>query len=121
MSKISISNFYIKSIDGLLLHGNYWKPAGNIKAVIYLIHGLGGHVGRFSDFANSFYHKDIAVIGIDLRGHGRSEGKRGHANNLSELMGDIHSLIIYGQALVGSEIPYFLYGNSMGDCSQYIM
>ncbi len=114
MSKVSISNFYIKSIDGLLLHGNYWKPAGNTNAIIYLIHGLGGHIGRFSDFANSFCNKNIAVIGIDLRGHGRSEGKRGHANNLSELIGDIHAMIIYGQELTGSEIPYFLYGNSMG-------
>ena len=47
--------------------------------VILLIHGLGEHSGRYLNLIQDFNDKNISVFTIDIRGHGKSEGKRGHS------------------------------------------
>lgn len=63
-----------------------------------LIHGIGEHAGRFSRVADYFNHAGIAVVSMDLRGHGRSQGVRGACAPRAEVLRDIDALIEYAQA-----------------------
>jgi alpha-beta hydrolase superfamily lysophospholipase len=50
---------------------------------------------------------------MDLRGHGKSEGKRGHATSYELLMEDIEELLKTFRA-DHNDLPLFLYGHSLG-------
>ncbi len=101
-----------KNAEGLKLYAADWHVK-NPKAVIALVHGQGEHIGRYAHVAEWYNNHDIALIGYDQQGYGRSEGKRGHAENLEVLLDDI------GQFLEKTKerypkTPIFLYGHSLG-------
>lgn len=105
--------FDIISRDGLKLHGQAWLPDGEPEAVICLVHGLGEHIGRYHHVATYFASEGIAVFGMDLRGHGRSEGKKGHTPSYDLLLEDVEDLMKKARVEY-IEAPMFLYGHSMG-------
>lgn len=45
--------------------------------------------------ALNFFHHNRNIILFDLRGHGKSAGKRGDCPSYSHIMSDIESVIIY--------------------------
>lgn len=102
-----------KSSDGLKINGICWKPEEKVNALICLIHGHGDHIMRFRHMAAWLSQKGIAIVGMDLRGHGNSEGKRGHIPSYSQLLDDVSQLLIEGEKQFNG-IPIFLYGHSMG-------
>ncbi len=96
---------------GHYVHG--WEPDGQAKAAVALIHGLGEHVNRYAPVGEAFTNAAYALIGMDLRGHGRSGGPRGHVPNYESLLDDIADLL----ALISARhprLPLFLYGHSLG-------
>ena len=101
------------------LEGRNIKIAGyhyaceNPNHVVVLIHGIGEHAGRFARVADHFNKEGIAVVSMDLRGHGRTEGKRGHCAPRAEVLKDIDALIEYTQKLYPG-VPLVMYGHSMG-------
>lgn len=107
------SEFEITTNDNLKLQGQSWKPEGETKATVCMIHGLGEHAGRYGHVAKAFNEHGIAVLAFDLRGHGRSEGKRGHAPDYDVLMSDVAQLLeTAGERY--PNLPVFLYGHSLG-------
>jgi acylglycerol lipase len=99
--------------DGLKIFGQEWKPDGKVNAAIALVHGLGEHSGRYSHVAEAFTLKGYSLTGFDLRGHGKSEGVRGHSPSYDALMLDISQNIgIVREHFPG--VPVFLYGHSLG-------
>lgn len=115
MSKFNHSPFFTYAKDKTLIHGMYWFPKNDIKAVICLVHGLGGHVGRFSKLAEDFCKNNIGFIGVDLRGHGKSHGKRGCVFSLNDYFNDIKASLKYlNNNTPYKKVPIYLYGNSMG-------
>ena len=82
-------------------------------AMVAIIHGFGEHIGRYTHVMDELASHKISSYGIDLRGHGLSDGKKGHAPSYELLMDDIEELLkmCRGQ---NTEIPLFLYGHSMG-------
>jgi acylglycerol lipase len=104
-------NFQLEDTDHKIV-GYEWnvdKP----EAVVCLIHGIGEHAGRYDRVGETFRKSNIALIGMDLRGHGLSAGKRGHTAPRAEILGDVDKLIQYAQKQ-HADIPLFLYGHSMG-------
>jgi alpha-beta hydrolase superfamily lysophospholipase len=101
-----------KNAESLRLFAAEW-PVKNPKAVIALVHGQGEHIGRYAHVARWFNRHDIALIGYDHQGYGRSEGKRGHAKNLQVLLDDIGQLLEETRRRYPKS-PLFLYGHSMG-------
>jgi alpha-beta hydrolase superfamily lysophospholipase len=83
------------------------------RAVVLLIHGLGEHARRFEHVAAAFNASGIAVVGIDLRGHGLTEGLRGHIVSYEHLMDDMDFFLKKTKALY-KKTPVFIYGHSMG-------
>ena len=105
--------FEIIAADNLKLLGQGWEPDGGTKAVVFLLHGLGEHCGRYDHMAEAFNRDQYALLAFDLRGHGKSEGKRGHAPSYAQLMSDIEKLL--NEATVRyPNLPCFLYGHSLG-------
>lgn len=98
--------------EGLQLFVAHW-PVEKPRAVIALVHGQGEHIGRYQHLATWFGQRDIAIVGFDHQGHGRSEGKRGHAKNLDVLLDDIGQHLEATRAMYPG-VPLFLYGHSMG-------
>ena len=97
----------VKSIAG------YHWPSDKPTHVVCLIHGIGEHAGRYERMACRFNKRQIAVIAIDLRGHGLSVGKRGHTAPRQEILKDIDYLIKYTMELY-KDVPIVMYGHSMG-------
>ena len=56
-------------------HGYLWKPEGQVKAMLHVVHGMTEHMGRYDEFAKYMNEQGIAVAGYDLRGHGRNDNE----------------------------------------------
>jgi alpha-beta hydrolase superfamily lysophospholipase len=102
-----------KSFDGLELYSKGWAPEKEPKAVICLIHGLGEHIGRYEHVGVAFADAGYALLGFDLRGHGKSGGPRGHAPSAEAFFKDI-ATFVQDAAKRYPSAPRFLYGHSLG-------
>lgn len=98
--------------DGTVLRGQIWA-AKTPKAVMSLVHGFGEHSGRYADMASYLNSKNISVVTLDLRGHGKSGGRRGFCPDYSQLLGDVDALLAKSRETY-SALPHILYGHSMG-------
>ncbi|WP_017732581.1 alpha/beta hydrolase [Nafulsella turpanensis] len=107
------TSFELKASGPVRLFGLGWEPVNvPVKTVIVLVHGLGEHTGRYKELARFFTSRGCALYGCDLRGHGRSPGKRGHAL-YPQLLNDLSELIQYAERQHPG-LPLILYGHSMG-------
>lgn len=106
-----LNNFQIQR-NNFNLQGYEFK-CENPEYVVILIHGIGEYMGRYERLAEYFNKSNIAIIGMDLRGHGKSPGKRGHAAPRKEILKDIDSLFEYAIKKY-PETPIVMYGHSMG-------
>ncbi len=91
----------------------YHYPCENARYVMCLIHGIGEHAGRYRRMADMLAEHDIAVVSMDLRGHGISKGVRGDTAPREEVLADVDALIEYAKDLYPG-LPLTLYGHSMG-------
>lgn len=94
------------------LHTAKWMPEEAPRAIILLLHGLGDHIMRFHSWSNYFTDYGIGVIGMDLGGHGKSDGKRG-AVQYNNLMKDVKKLLDHAHKLF-PDVPRILYGHCIG-------
>ncbi len=86
---------------------------GNSRAVVMLVHGLGEHVGRYDHVAAALTKAGYTLAGSDLRGHGKSGGRRGHTPSYEALLDDIASFTVEIEKRHPGQ-PLFLYGHSLG-------
>lgn len=107
MNEISLQNK-----ENIRLHLADW-PVEQPLAVVALVHGQGEHIGRYEHLAAWYNHHGVAVVGLDLQGYGRSEGRRGHTRSLDALFDDI-TLLLEETRRRYPQVPLFLYGHSMG-------
>jgi len=107
------SEFNWRTADGLQLFAQGWQPEGVPRAVVCLVHGLGEHSGRYAHVAAALTQAGYALLGFDLRGHGKSEGARGHAPSYDALRDDIAHLLEEAVQRFPFH-PCFLYGHSLG-------
>ena len=90
-----------------------WEPDHEPKAFIVLIHGLGEHTARYAHVGKTMTDAGYALVGFDLRGHGKSGGARGHASSLEVYMQDIRQFFQLMEQRY-PDVPHFLYGHSLG-------
>lgn len=104
-------DFEVLTADNLLLAGKIFL-ADNPKASVLIVHGLGEYQKRYNHVIDYFLKNNISCFTFDLRGHGNSEGKRGHTRSYGHLMDDLFKVI----SKIKSHYtpPLFLFGHSMG-------
>lgn len=98
--------------DGLRLSGQLHSPKAP-KAVMSLVHGFGEHQGRYAPMIDFLNGQDIAVVTMDLRGHGTSEGRRGVCHNYNLMLDEVGAQLEKARRTF-PQIPHYLYGHSMG-------
>lgn len=101
------------SADGLKLFAQSWMPHSNPRAIINYVHGFKDHSNRFSHWAIKLAKEGFGVIAIDLRGHGRSGGRRGYADSFERYLQDVSVLCNYSRENYPN-IRQILYGHSLG-------
>lgn len=86
------------------------------RGSLLVVHGLGEYGGRYHELAAEAHSLKLNVHLLDLRGHGRSQGTRGHFSSMEEHHRDLDAWI--GHLVESGELsvrqPCFLLGHSMG-------
>jgi alpha-beta hydrolase superfamily lysophospholipase len=105
--------FVQQAPDGTSFYFQGWQPDAPPRAIVCLVHGLGEHSGRYAHVASALDEAGYALLGFDLRGHGKSGGPRGHTPSYEALMADIGHLLDEAAKRYPSTAQ-FLYGHSLG-------
>jgi acylglycerol lipase len=84
------------------------------RAALVIVHGLGEHSGRWERFAMTMAGYGYSCYALDLRGHGLSDGRRGHARSFDALLQDVDRFRREVEGLLDDQVPLFLLGQSMG-------
>jgi alpha-beta hydrolase superfamily lysophospholipase len=102
-----------RGAGGLDLFYQAWLPEGTPRAAVAVVHGAGDHSGRLDRLALPLEQNSFATYAFDLRGFGRSPGKRGHINRWEEYREDVRCFL----QLISAQqpgTPLFLMGYSLG-------
>jgi alpha-beta hydrolase superfamily lysophospholipase len=83
------------------------------RAAVGILHGYADHAARYTHVMDRWAERGIASVAIDMRGHGRAVGVRGHCLRFDEFLDDAAELArLVGDAARGA--PMFLFGHSFG-------
>lgn len=99
---------------GTQLFAQSWRPASaRPRGVLVIHHGLADHSTRYAPLAEELARAGYAVWAFDMRGHGRSAGRRALMNNMDEMLGDLDAFVrLVRERADGA--PLFLMGHSIG-------
>ena len=122
-----MEHVYYPSNDGkTTIHAVIWRPEGEVKAVLQIIHGMAEYAERYAPFAENLVKQGILVCAEDHLGHGKSVispdrlGFFTDGNGEFCVLEDIRKLTL--KIKESCSAPYFLLGHSMGSffCRKYI-
>lgn len=82
-----------RSWDGAELFYRAWLPEQSTTRAVILFHRGHEHSGRWQDVVDKLDLPDFALFAWDARGHGRSPGERGYAENLGVLTRDVEAFV----------------------------
>jgi alpha-beta hydrolase superfamily lysophospholipase len=77
--------------DSTRLHVYRWVP-DNAHSAVVLSHGWSEHAGRYQNVAKWLTEQGYEVHALDHRGHGKSDGKRGHVDQWEDYARDLETL-----------------------------
>lgn len=101
----------LKSPDGKVFYRE-WNCVSP-RAVIILVHGMGGYSGRFFEMGPYLAKAGFQIFAIELKGHGESPSIKGHVSNFKLYTVDLKALIGFARSQnPGKKI--FIFGESMG-------
>ncbi len=93
MSSMKPTEHTLKSWDGVELFYRAWLPATPAKKALLLFHRGHEHSARWQEVVDGLALDDVAVFAWDARGHGRSPGERGSADNLAVVVKDVDTFV----------------------------
>ncbi len=100
------------STTGPALH-SFIVPVAQPRAVVGVIHGYADYSARYAAVMDAWAERGITSVAIDMRGHGRAEGRRGHCERFSEYLDDAAELAAAVKAHAPG-VPAVLFGHSFG-------
>lgn len=112
MTEIKTSQCMLKGYDNTKMYCVMDIPK-NPKAVLIIVHGYGEHLGNYNYVKEQFNSYGYAVCRFELRGHGKSEGERGHVNHFKDFCRDLDKVVDFVKNDY-EELPIYMLGHSMG-------
>jgi alpha-beta hydrolase superfamily lysophospholipase len=100
-------------VGGVRIVYDVWTPDTETRGVVVLCHGYAEHARRYDHVAQRFGEAGLVTYALDLRGHGRSGGKRVYLRNIGEYTADFHTLVGIAAAEHPGR-PRIVVGHSMG-------
>lgn len=110
-----LSDCYIRSADGLMLHAGY-LPAKEPKRFVLLSHGYKGNwIGDFAGVARFLHESGCNLLMIDQRCCGKSKGEYITFGAMERY--DIQHWVHFLTERNPGNLPIYLYGESLGAAS----
>lgn len=109
---LSFEDVYLKTQDGVTIHG-WFIPSAGAKATLIFLHGNAGNIGDRLEKIQIFQGLGLNVFIIDYRGYGKSEGRPTEAGIYKDALAaydhllsrrdvDPNRVIAYGASLGGT-------------------
>jgi alpha-beta hydrolase superfamily lysophospholipase len=99
--------------DGIALHVEHLCPTTHARLALVMVHGYSPYCGLYRHVARALLAQGMAVTQFDLRGHGHSEGLRGHTDHFDDYHADL-SLVVRRTRELSPGAPWALMGHSLG-------
>ena len=100
-------------VSGVPIVYDVWTPDADPTGVVLICHGYAEHARRYDHVAQRFGEAGLLTYALDLRGHGRSGGRRVYLKNIGEYTADFHHLVGLATA-AHPELKRVVLGHSMG-------
>lgn len=101
------------------IHMVMWEPDDEVLGVVNIVHGVTEHIMRYEEFAQFLTSRGIAVVGIDLLGHGLSTNNGakkmyfGEVGSWNYVLEDIEKCLVNSKEMY-SGVPCTMLGFSLG-------
>jgi alpha-beta hydrolase superfamily lysophospholipase len=115
---IPAAEFYLHTPDGARVACFRWDAHGEVRGIVQIAHGMGEHIGRYSETIDALVAAGFTVYANDHRGHGLTAASMDWLGDLGP--GGFDSLVadMYELSRIAwndyPEEPFFLLGHSMG-------
>jgi len=105
--------------DGLSLFLRIWESQSETprKSAVLLLHGITAHSGPYSVLAEPLAERGFTVYGLDMRGHGMSDGGRGDCPSKERYIKDICETMDFVSQCHGAMV---VVGHSLGVLSSIL-
>jgi len=79
------------------LYAEWFVPAAKPRGLVVVTHGYAEHCGRYREVAHALVRAGAAVLTYDCRGHGRSDGQRGHVGRFPQFLDDLDAAVAFAR------------------------
>jgi len=108
------SEHRLLSFDGTPLFFRRLKPKKEPRAVVFIIHGMGEHGGRYLALAEHLAGHGLESIAMDLRSFGKSGGSsKAYVDDFSDFHKDLWAVHSFVEKSL-KNLPQFFLGHSFG-------
>jgi len=109
----------ITTSDGQTLFLRMWEPTAQTQkdSAVLIFHGITAHSGPYSMLAEPLTRRGFTVYGLDLRGHGLSDGNRGDYPSKELFIKDLCESIAFVKA---RHPKLIILGHSLGVLSSVV-
>ncbi|MCS7296962.1 MAG: alpha/beta hydrolase [Bacteroidia bacterium] len=97
---------------GERLYTAWYPPTGELRGCIVWVHGYAEHSGRYQEVVKYLLERGWGNLLWDLRGHGRSTGRRGFITDIEEYLYDLTAVWTYWRKELNKKV--ILFGHSLG-------
>lgn len=104
---------FLEGVGSLRLHYRAWEVR-DPRAGLVVVHGMFEHSRRYQELAEVMADAGFSTFALDLRGHGGSDGRRGHVRRFEILLQDLDRFRQEVEGVVPAGLPLFLIGHSLG-------
>jgi acylglycerol lipase len=100
-------------VEGGTLHLEHFLPEGAPQGTVVFVHGFDAHCARYRHVGAALAQAGFAATLFDCRGHGRSQGRRGHIDRFTTYDADLAAVATAARAVTpGAALS--LMGHSQG-------
>jgi len=90
----------------------YPASTSEVRGTILWVHGYAEHSGRYLPIIEYLLERGWHSVAWDLRGHGRSTGRRGYISDIEEYLADLTAVWTHWHERIPE--PVVLFGHSLG-------